>query len=1071
VESESGFLGIAFLVARDRKEYMSCTGTSSCDCGCCAGISVQTPQMENNRPGLSSISYRVGSWATFKESMLARLSSSDYPALNALKTRDDDDLTIAFLDATSVVLDILTFYQERLANESYLRTAEQLRSLTELSRLIGYAPAPGVSAIAYVAFTLKTAPGQASDPSAQAITIPKGTQLQSVPTQGQKPQTFETFADIPAKPDWNALPVRTGQAWMPQIGDPGVYLQGIATQLQPGDLILIVGDERALSTSPNNTQNNNWDVRLITTVTPDTQNNRTYVAWSEGLGYAPDGIQPAQQHPKFYAFRQRASLFGYNAVNPLMLAQGTIATLSGGIQGTPVPNSGNAGTGYQWGDFVTVTGGDGNGVLQVQSINSGAVTGTLTVIASGTNYTTTNGAATSGGSGTGLEVDIIAGANLLNSTYTDWNFEIPDLSVDRLIDLDATYSKLVSRGWIVLNKPDQQTSRSPSGFLTLYQIESVTVISRSGFGLSGRISRVAADTNANLSGYYDAMRRTSVLAQSEELAVAEQPLTYPLYGTALELEDLRPDLLNATVVAVSGKRQKLALQANARVIAGDLKFSPDDQSLPVTLNPGDLLTITDPTPLLNVPGNQWTNSSPELTLNVEDASGRPGTVGSAYLTDFVLAPSNSSDPEVSECALVVSVSSVSDVPYTLITLSSSLLNCYERASTSVNVNVAVATHGQSVSEIMGSGSASTPDQNFTLKQSPLTYVQAPTTTGRQSTLQVLVSGVSWTEVPGLYNQGPSQQVFATLNQSDATTDVLFGDGVEGATLPTGQNNLQANYRIGSGSAGNVGTGALTTLIDRPLGVSGVINPAPATGGQDPQSIDDVRANAPQTVLTLGRAVSITDYQNFAATYAGIAKAYAIWIPAGPGRGVFLTVAGVDGAALPPGNLTLGKLMTALQNYGNPLIPITAQSFLETLFGLSANVLYDPAYDQPAVEAQVRATLAQTYSFANRTFGQGVSADEVATVIQGVPGVIAVNVTKIFPFATSKAGDLASQGGAFSITNLNNWLLQPVTLTRPSSDPTRICPYLPIPSLTSVPYPAEILVLDPDSTQVSLEPMS
>src|ERR1700761_9377100 len=102
---------------------MSCTGTTGCDCGCCTGTSVQTPQVEQNLPGLPAVAYRVGTWATFKESMLARLSSSDFPALTALKTRADDDFTIAFLDAASVVLDVLTFYQERLVNESYLRTA------------------------------------------------------------------------------------------------------------------------------------------------------------------------------------------------------------------------------------------------------------------------------------------------------------------------------------------------------------------------------------------------------------------------------------------------------------------------------------------------------------------------------------------------------------------------------------------------------------------------------------------------------------------------------------------------------------------------------------------------------------------------------------------------------------------------------------------------------------------------------------------------------------------------------------------------------------------------------------
>ena len=46
--------------------------------------------------------------------------------------------------------------------------------------------------------------------------------------------------------------------------------------------------------------------------------------------------------------------------------------------------------------------------------------------------------------------------------------------------------------------------------------------------------------------------------------------------------------------------------------------------------------------------------------------------------------------------------------------------------------------------------------------------------------------MDWTEVPTLYQQSPSAQVFTTLNQSDNTTYVLLGDGVEGATLPTGQ---------------------------------------------------------------------------------------------------------------------------------------------------------------------------------------------------------------------------------------------------------------------------------------------
>ena len=300
---------------------MSCTGTSSCTCGCCAGTSVQTPQAETNRPGLPALSYRAGTWATFKESMLARLSSSDYPALAALKTRDDDDFTIAFLDATAIVLDILTFYQERLANESYLRTAAQLRSLTELSRLIGYQPAPGVSASHLRGLQLEDRhPDSRPIRLRPPITIPQGTQVQSVPAQGADAADLRDLAPT-SRPSRLERPAGADRLAMdPAAGDTGVYLAGTATQLQPGDLILIVGDERVATPA-----SENWDVRVVATVTVDGPNNRTYVTWSEGLG--DGGGSPASLHPKFYAFRQRAALFGYNAVQPVFLSSDQLAVL------------------------------------------------------------------------------------------------------------------------------------------------------------------------------------------------------------------------------------------------------------------------------------------------------------------------------------------------------------------------------------------------------------------------------------------------------------------------------------------------------------------------------------------------------------------------------------------------------------------------------------------------------------------------------------------------------------------------------------------------------------------------
>ncbi len=973
---------------------MTCSGSADCTCGCCAGTSVQTPALEYNRPGLSALAYRAGTSATFRESMLARLSSSDYPALQALKTRATDDFTIALLDATSIVLDTLTFYQERLVNESYLRTATQIRSLTELSRLIGYQPAPGVAASVYLAFSLKQAAAQPPDPTATPITIPKGTQVQSVPAQGQKAQTFETYSDILAKPDWNALPVRTGSPWIPAYGDKALYLAGTSTQLQPGDLFLLVGDERANSAS-----SENWDIRVVATVTNDSKNNRTYVTWNEGLGGG--SVQPAQSNPKFHAFRQRAALFGYNAVQPVFLGK--------------------------------------------------------------------------------KQLTVLTSLGLLNASGTDWNFLSSQTSGNQnlyqkqLIDLDGVYSKIVPHGWIALVVPDQLNTRSPAGIVTLYQVNSITTISRADFGSSSKLSRVAADLGgANLENSYLATRSVSALVQSELLEVPEQPLGYPLYGTFLELEGLRPDLAAITAVALTGNGQKLTV---ADGVTG-LSFYPGgDPSQATPLNPDDVLTLSDPAPLpLNADGSivvgEWEPGGGAFTLTVEDSSGRPGTV-IASLGDFRLSSAGSADPQISEYALVSSVNTLTTpYPHTCIQLQSNLTNCYDRRSTTVNANVGLATAGASVTEVMGSGNASSVDQNFALRQSPLTYIQAPTPTGRLTTLEVRVNGVAWQEVPTLYQQPPTAQVFATRNQTGGGTDVLFGGDGEGSLLPSGQNNLIADYRIGSGAAGNVAAGTITTLIDRPLGVGAVTNPQNATGGQDAQSISDIRTSAPQTVLTLGRAVSITDYQNYSLTFAGIAKAYAIWIPSGPGRGVFITVAGVDGQALSASSPTLTNLVTSLKKYGNPLIPITAVSYVETLFQFSAAVQYDPSYDQPTVQAQVSQTLTDTFSFAARSFGQAVSLDEIAATIQGVAGVVAVNVTGLQRTFSSTGGDLANLNGASTISQFNQWMSQAVTLVRPFADsPGLLCAFLPVASAKSVPQPAEILVIDPRPGAVILGVMS
>ena len=97
-----------------------CSCGPGCDCGCCEGTEPLTPQPIANRPGLDALSYRIGTHATFLETMQARLSSNAFPALAGLTTRAESDPSLALLDAWAVVADVLTFYQERIANEGYL---------------------------------------------------------------------------------------------------------------------------------------------------------------------------------------------------------------------------------------------------------------------------------------------------------------------------------------------------------------------------------------------------------------------------------------------------------------------------------------------------------------------------------------------------------------------------------------------------------------------------------------------------------------------------------------------------------------------------------------------------------------------------------------------------------------------------------------------------------------------------------------------------------------------------------------------------------------------------------------
>src|SRR4051794_34110466 len=185
--------------------------TCSCQtvCNCCTGITAETPAVITNRPGLSRIAYRAGTHQQFRNTMQARLSTL---GLELLRTRDNDDFSIALIDSWAVVADILTFYQERIANENYLRTATERISLQELAKLIGYKLRAGLAAETFISFLLDEPPALPPGPpipasvansTPKSIIITPGVKVQSVPGPGEQPATFETIGKIEARSEWN----------------------------------------------------------------------------------------------------------------------------------------------------------------------------------------------------------------------------------------------------------------------------------------------------------------------------------------------------------------------------------------------------------------------------------------------------------------------------------------------------------------------------------------------------------------------------------------------------------------------------------------------------------------------------------------------------------------------------------------------------------------------------------------------------------------------------------------------------------------------------------------------------
>jgi hypothetical protein len=985
------------------------TNTSG-SCGCYEKTKKRTPANLSNSPGLSSLKYRVGTHSQFKADMLELISRK--PALKNLTTQENNDLSIALLDSWATIADVLSFYQERIANEGYLRTATERRSVLELARALGYELKPGVVASVPLVFTVETAAG-----APLQTRVDEGTTVMSVPGQDEKLQIFETIETIEAKAALNDLrPLQ----FAPQeitLGMTDLYLKGVNTNLVPGDALLIVNpqlDEDANDEIVSNADVNDvrWVFRFIQTVTTYPDKNYTHITLEKSLRYGTEkGYQIRTEEPMaVFAFRQRASFFGYNA--PDWKAMPYTLKLA---------YNSNLCHSNQYGLEEGVADDDSQDWPAFEEIFSP-----------------------------------------VEPTSDSSNIKI---------HLDAVYTKILPQSWVIFagqRKPDEGLVDYFS--VALCKVTNVEVSAQTDFALSAKTTKLVLDVNAaSLSGFR--RRATVVFCVSEPLEITDEPAVDPMSKSYIVLDRKVPELVKGQKIIVQGKLAKTTIkekyidslsnddsrESSADSLVADVWwikssvnvsgdnvfyrfFNKAGQSVLLAVNPNPL-NIQTPNALSdsdikfkspdsksknikkigdNV-GKLLIHDSFDRVLRTSQGwkllTPRPIVEASGFLRWYVTLESDngakayegyivdeigqetisSGGQDALVVSEVVSIKELYDeAGTTKIILETpagqpyALTNDYDLASLHIYANVAFATHGETVHETLGSGNSFDIHQQFRLRKPPLTYLSAATPGGAKSTLKVYVNDVQWPEVPAICYLNSTDLGYSVRIEDNGDTSVSFGDGITGARLPSGIENITANYRSGIGLQGAVGANKLTLMAKKPFGIRSVTNPLAASGAASPEKMEDAKINAPSAVLTLGRIVSLKDYENFARTFLGIAKARATAELNTSGYIVRLIVAPVDAKPLALTSLLYINLKEAIAGvcaYGQK---VYLKSFTPVYFNVTGVLYVDSSYQSEDVYANVKIALIKTFSFEQRTFRQAVSLEEVVSVILIIPGVIYVD---------------------------------------------------------------------------------
>jgi hypothetical protein len=784
------------------------------------------------------LAYRVGDFASFREALLRPLAGEQALAGYAPAPSGSaagGDLGLQVLEWWAYLADILAFYNERIATESYLGTATRRESLTRLVEVLGYVPRPGIAATGTLAALRR--PGSAPDP----LVVPAGTPISSTPTATVAAQQFETVTDA-VFTGADTLAVTLVPDTPPRPGS--VLLAGRTTGVRPGDQLMLLPsgwrgttdtwtavtvEQVALEKVPGGGFNTRISYRCDAGTDP---------GWFFGLDGTGYQVLRAPLSTGWWAYGDASTQLGdivFHGAPHVAIDETVLKATPGGfgVLGT-VPAS----------------------LLAAEAVNAESVAAT-------TATTATTGAAAGSVAATGP-----AGPTLAALAGTPPILRYPVL---------ALHGR-------------QLTGHLPTAVRTLTPHQ-IVVVDDGRFRFPALIGSL-----------------TEVIWF---LCADGEVRDYPP-------KDIAP--------AVPVPHTVLTLVVPPSVTATPLASS---SVLRYGAHPVGAVTAT---PATDTAGRSWplrvTPQRPApvgaVTAFLEDAEGAGALVTVTAEEDVLaLAPPSGTSAAAS--------------PPPLLTAPLRLL-----------LDLVPVTRGTSVAgEVLGGGDARIAGQSFILAKAPLTRLAGGA--GYVSTLAVRVNGIAWTEVRSFYGQQPGATVYTTRDLPDGRTEVRFGDGVDGARLPSGSANVIADYRYGSGRS-LPPAGRLTTLAQPRPNLAGFVNPVGVVGGADPEPAAALRAAAPADTFAFDRAISAVDYQTVAARTPGVRRAQAVWAwDGGQQRAVVTVYVGDDDAAV---DLARAALAAA----GDPNRPPTLAAPVPVDLALSCTLRIDPARRADEVLAAARAAL-------------------------------------------------------------------------------------------------------------------